>query len=254
MRWIVVALAFLLSSAAWSGDYPNRPIRLIVPYPAGGSTDMLARAIQEPLSGLVGQSIVIENKGGAGGIVGTEAAARSAPDGYTLVFGNLGPNAINASTHKRLAYDPIKDFAPVSIVAQMPMYLAVNPKLPARGVSELIALARSKPGEIPFASVGVGSASHVTGELFNSMAGIKLLHVPYRGGAPAVNDVLAGHVPVMFVTSLEGANHIKEGTMIALGGTPKARSAVLPDVPPKSSPSSTARSGVRLQASQCTTS
>jgi tripartite-type tricarboxylate transporter receptor subunit TctC len=225
------AFCILLSGAGIAGEYPEKIIKLIVPYPAGGSTDILARSIQQPMSALLGQAVIIENKGGGGGIIGTEAAARSSPDGYTIVFGNLGPNAITASFNSKAGYDPIKDFAPVSVVANMPLYLVAYPSFQPNNIAELLVLARAKPGEIGFASVGTGSASHVTGELFNTMSGVKLLHVPYKGGGPAMIDVLAGHVPLMFATALEATEHIKQGKLKVLGGTPKGRSPILPEVP-----------------------
>ena len=230
LLWCAV-LVGIFGGAASAQGYPERLIKLIVPYPAGGSTDILARAIQQPMSEILGKPIVIENRAGAGGIVGTESVARSAPDGYTLVFGNLGPNAINASLYKNLSYNPTKDFSPISIVASMPFLLVAHPSFPANNVAELIALARAKPGELAFASVGVGSASHVTGALFSTMAGIKLNHVPYRGGAPAVNDVVAGHVPFMFATGLEATSHVLDGRMKVLGVSPKQRTSLLPEAP-----------------------
>jgi tripartite-type tricarboxylate transporter receptor subunit TctC len=157
---------------------------------------------------------------------------RSQPDGYTIVFGNLGPNAIMVSFNSKAGYDAVKDFAAVSVVANMPLYLVANPAFPAKDMKQLLALARSKPGELGLASVGTGSASHVTGELFNVMANVKLQHIPYKGGAPAMSDVLAGHVALMFATPLEALPHINEGKLIVLGGTPRQRSSILPNVPP----------------------
>ncbi len=228
-------LAFLIvcvwMAGATAQDYPSKPIRMIVPYPPGGATDILARNIQQPMSEILGQPIVIDNKAGAGGSIGTAQAARSAPDGYTLVFGNLGPNAINVSLNPDIGYDPVKDFAPISLAATMPLFLVAHPGLPAGNVAELIALAKAKPGSLTFASVGVGSASHVTGELFNSMVGVRIMHAPYKGGAPAINDLLAGHVSVMYASGIEATTHIQAGRMKLLAVSTTKRSSLFPDAP-----------------------
>lgn len=229
MRAVALILCLLAPAAAQA--FPERLIRMIVPYPAGGSTDILARAIQQPMSEVLGKPIVIENKPGAGGIIGTTEAARSAPDGYTIAFGNLGPNAINASLYKSLPYDPVRDFAPISVVAEVPFILVATPALPVSSVGDLVALARKDPGALTFASVGLGSASHVTGELFKRQAGIDMRHVPYRGGAPAVNDIIAGHVSLLFATPLESTAHIQDGRMRVLGVSPKNRTTMFPNAP-----------------------
>ena len=233
MRRLLMAfwLACLSAVGAAAQDYPSKPIRMIVPYPPGGATDILARSINQPMSEILGQPIVIDNKGGAGGSIGTALAARSPADGYTLVFGNLGPNAINVSLNPDVGYDPVKDFAPISLAATMPLFLVAHPGLPVTSVAELVALAKAKPGALTFASVGVGSASHVVGELFNSTVGVKILHAPYKGGAPAITDLLAGHVSVMFASGIEATNHIKAGRMRLLAVSTGKRSSLFPDVP-----------------------
>ncbi|TXL75712.1 tripartite tricarboxylate transporter substrate binding protein [Vineibacter terrae] len=228
---LALLIACVWTAGAAAQDYPSKPIRMIVPYPPGGATDILARNIQQSMGEILGQPIVIDNKAGAGGSIGTAQAARSAPDGYTLVFGNLGPNAINISLNPDIGYDPVRDFAPISLAATMPLFLVAHPNLPARNVAELIALAKAKPGSLTFASVGVGSASHVTGELFNSMVGVKIMHAPYKGGAPAINDLLAGHVSVMYASGIEATTYIQAGRMKLLAVSTAGRSSLFPNAP-----------------------
>jgi tripartite-type tricarboxylate transporter receptor subunit TctC len=217
----------LLSLAAW----PERPIRLVVAFPPGGGTDIVARLLVPALSQRLGQPITIDNRGGAGGNIGTEAAAHAAPDGYTLLMGNIAPNAINASTFRHLPYDPEKDFAPISLVAVTPNILVVNPSLPVRSVAELVALAKAQPRTLNYPSAGRGTSSHLAGELFNTMAKVEMVHVPYKGGGPAFTDLLGGQVQLFFATMPAAMPFVKAGKLRALAVTSGQRSATLPDLP-----------------------
>ncbi|MFK4508396.1 tripartite tricarboxylate transporter substrate binding protein [Bradyrhizobium daqingense] len=231
MRVLVLLLSFLFAAPCLAEGYPERAIRMIVPYPAGGSTDILARAILQPLTEILGKPVIIDNKSGAGGIIGTTEAARATPDGYTIVFGNLGPNALNASLYKKLAYDPIRDFIPISKVVDVPFLLVTAPSTGISSVTDLIARGKKDPNTLTYASVGQGSASHVTAELFRRQAGIEMRHVPYRGGAPATNDTLAGQVSVYFITPLEGMGQVQAGMLKSLGISTAERSPLFPDMP-----------------------
>lgn len=230
MRTLLLLLTCLLTAPAYSQGYPERAIRMIVPYPAGGSTDILARAIQQPLAEALGKPVIIDNKSGAGGIIGTTEAARAAPDGYTLVFGNLGPNALNASLYKNLAYDPIRDFVPISKVVDVPFLLVTAPSTGIASVTDLIERGKKNSASLTYASVGLGSASHVTAELFRRQAGIEMSHIPYRGGAPATNDTIAGQVSAYFITPLEGIGQVQAGALKPLGIS-TSRSPLFPDIP-----------------------
>lgn len=231
MRALALLLSVLFAAPASAQGYPERAIRMIVPYPAGGSTDILARAFLQPLTEILGKPVIIDNKSGAGGIIGTTEAARAMPDGYTIVFGNLGPNALNASLYKKLAYDPIRDFIPISKVVDVPFLLVTAPSTGISSVTDLIARGKRDPNALTYASVGQGSASHVTAELFRRQAGIEMRHIPYRGGAPATNDTLAGQVSVYFITPLEGLGQVQAGTLKSLGISTAARSPLFPDMP-----------------------
>lgn len=231
MRAFIYVMSLLLAGPALAQTYPERNIRMIVPYPAGGSTDILARAILQPMTEILGKPIIIDNRSGAGGILGTTEAARSAPDGYTIVFGNLGPNALNASLYKKLAYDPIRDFVPISKVVEVPFLLVTAPSTGINSVADLIARGKKAETPLTYASVGVGSASHVTGELFARQAVIKMQHVPYRGGAPATTDTMAGVVSVYFITPLEGQSQIEAGTLKSIGISTRTRSSLFPNMP-----------------------
>ncbi|MGM5024081.1 Bug family tripartite tricarboxylate transporter substrate binding protein [Tardiphaga sp. 367_B4_N1_1] len=231
MRAFIYVMSLLLAGPALAQTYPEKNIRMIVPYPAGGSTDILARAILQPMTEILGKPIIIDNKSGAGGILGTTEAARSAPDGYTIVFGNLGPNALNASLYKKLAYDPIRDFVPISKVVEVPFLLVTAPSTGINSVADLIARGKKAETPLTYASVGVGSASHVTGELFARQAVIKMQHVPYRGGAPATTDTMAGVVSVYFITPLEGQSQIEAGTLKSIGISTRTRSSLFPNMP-----------------------
>jgi tripartite-type tricarboxylate transporter receptor subunit TctC len=230
---LIAAVAMLLSPAAAQSpsDYPNKAVKIIVTVPAGGGVDSVTRIFAEQLQQKLGQPFVIENRGGAGGTIATRAAAKAAPDGYTLVLGGTGTLAINPTLYANVGYDPRKDFAPVGLIATSALVLLVHPGVEARSVGELIALARREPGRLNFASAGPGSGVHLAAELFASMAGVKLTHVPYKGSAPALNDLLGGHVQIYF-SSLPPAVGIRaEGKVRALAVTGPERSRVLPDLP-----------------------
>jgi len=218
-----------LVAGAFAQDYPNRPVRLIVPFPPGGSNDVVGRLVAMQLSTQLGQQVFVDNRGGAGGVIGTEACATAAPDGYTLCIVSIA-HAVNPALHK-LNYDPIKSFTPISIFATGPNVLAINPTLPVNSVKELVALAKQKPGELNYASAGVGSFQHLGGELFKLTAGVNIVHVPYKGGGPAMQDVISGHVKIMFSSLIQTTPFIKSGQLKALGTGGAKRTAVLPDIP-----------------------
>ena len=223
--------AFAISAAAHAQVYPVKPIRMIVAYPPGGGTDIVGRTLAQKLGESLGQSVVVENRGGASGNIGTELAARAAPDGYTILMGNVAPNAINVSLFKELPFDPVADFAPVSLVASTPNILVVHPSTRARTVKEVIALAKAKPGAFNFASAGVGSSSHLAGELFRILAGADIVHVPYKGAGPAMVDVLSGQVQLYFATMPAAMPHVKTGKLAPVAVTSARRSQALPDLP-----------------------
>ena len=223
--------ALALSAAAHAQVYPAKPLRMIVAYPPGGGTDIVGRMLAQKLGESLGQSVVVENRGGASGNIGTELAARAAPDGYTILMGNVAPNAINVSLFKDLAFDPVADFAPVSLVASTPNILVVHPSTPARTVKEVIALAKAKPGTLNFASAGMGSSSHLAGELFRILAGVEIVHVPYKGAGPAMVDVLSGQVQLYFATMPAAMPHVKPGKLAPVAVTSARRSPALPDLP-----------------------
>jgi tripartite-type tricarboxylate transporter receptor subunit TctC len=236
--WIRLLMAAALgvvcgasSAQQASSGYPNKPIRLIVPFAPGGGNDTIARTVGDRLSPLLGQQIVVENRAGAGGTIGAELAAKAAPDGYTLFLGGVGSLAINPSMRKNLAYDPIKDFAPITLLAKSPLVLVVHPKLHVHTVKELIALAKSQPGKINYASNGNGSSSQLAALLFASKAGVDMVHIPYKGLSPALTGLIGGEVPMMFSSVVAILPHIQSGRLIALGVSGKKRLAALPDVP-----------------------
>jgi tripartite-type tricarboxylate transporter receptor subunit TctC len=215
---------------AQADAYPGKPIRFILPFPPGGGTDILGRLISERLATRLGQPVVIENRGGAGGNVGAEAAARSAPDGYTIVL--VAPSlAISPSLYKKLGYDPVKDFAPVSLVATVPNVMVTNPSIPVKTLAQFIALAKTRPGAMNFGSGGNGTSNHLAGELFNIVAGVRLVHVPYKGVNLAMNDVMSGEVQLVVIGIPAAAPHIKAGKLRALAVIDSKRAAALPDVP-----------------------
>ena len=210
--------------------YPSKPIRLIIPFPAGGASDVVARIVVQRMSESLGQNIFIDNRGGAAGNIGTEIAAKAPPDGYTITFGNLSTHAINAAIYK-LPFSPDRDFAPITVVAVLTNILVVHPTLPVNSVKELISLARARPQQIDYASAGSGSPAHLAGEMFNSMAKVKLNHVPFKGGAPATNDLVAGHVAIMFNAMPAAMPHVHNGRLRALAVTTAKRSRGAPEVP-----------------------
>jgi tripartite-type tricarboxylate transporter receptor subunit TctC len=221
----------LSAGLASAQDYPSRPVKIVVPFGAGGGTDALARFLARGLEQRLGQPFIIENRGGSGTTLGATAVARSEPDGYTIMLGTASTFAAAPGLYKRLAYDPTKDFSPIMLLATVPFVLTVNPSLGVSTVQELIALAKKKPGELTYASAGVGAVHHIFCELLMSMTGIDMKHVPYRGGGQAINDVVAGHVPVYFADTGPAAPLIKAGKLKALGVTTATRAVNLPDVP-----------------------
>ncbi|WP_454691095.1 tripartite tricarboxylate transporter substrate binding protein [Achromobacter aloeverae] len=214
-----------------AANYPDHSIRLIVPFAPGGGNDNVARTVGRRLGEILGQAIVVENRAGAGGTVGAEAVARAPADGYTLFLGGVGSHAINPNLRKNLPYDPIKDFAPITLLAQAPMVLVAQPSLHVRTVAELIALARKEPGKLDYASNGNGSSSHLAAVMFETQAKVKLTHVPYKGLSPALTDLLGGQVPLMFSSVVAILPHIKDGSLVPLGVTGTHELASLPGVP-----------------------
>jgi tripartite-type tricarboxylate transporter receptor subunit TctC len=237
IRAFAFALTIALSSLGWSlhaasaQDYPTRPVTIIVAQPPGGGTDIIARIMADQLSKQLGQAFVVENRSGAGTVVGTAAAAQSAPDGYTLIAGLNANMAVNPSLFAKLSYDPIRDFTPVAMLANYPFAIVVSKNMPVHSLKELVELAKAKPGEINYASAGNGTGQHLSAELFKTVAGINLTHVPYRGAAPAYSDVIAGQVPVFFDNLSSALGQIKGGNVRALAVTGRERSPLLPDVP-----------------------
>lgn len=228
---LVACMAAMFAAGADAADYPVKPVRVVVGFPPGGFVDLTARLVAGPLGAALGQQIVVENRGGAGGIVGTEIAARAAPDGYTLTVGSAGTHAVNQSLYRKLPYNVLRDFAPVARLADAPSILAVHPSLPARSVKELVALARARPRQILYASAGSGTSTHLAAALFEYLARVELVHVPYKGGGPAIVDVVAGQVPVTFGTAASVSPHTKSGRLRGLAVTGGQRSAVLPGLP-----------------------
>jgi len=225
------AAALPMSSRfAWAQAYPSRPVRVIVPIAPAGAADITARLIGQWLSERLGQQFVIDNRPGGGGNVGTEVVVRAPADGYTLLLVG-GLNAVNATFYDKLNYNFIRDIAPVASISRTPFVMAVNPTVPAKTVPEFIAYAKTSPGKINYASAGTGTATHLTGELFKMMAGVDMVHVPYRGGGPAFNDLLAGQVQVFFPTTVSSIGYIRAGRLRALAVTAATRSDVLPDIP-----------------------
>ena len=229
----VLSLVVVLQSplAGAQAGYPNHPIRLVVPFPAGGTTDILARAVAQRMSETLGQQVVVDNRPGAGGNIGSELVAKSAPDGYTLLMGTVGTHAINPSLYSKMPYDHVKDFTPVILVAGVPNVLVVNPDLPVKTVAELIAYGKANPGKLNFASSGSGTSIHLSGELFKTLTGLQMTHVPYKGSSPALTDLMGGQVQLMFDNLPSSLGFIKAGKLRALAVTSAARSTALPDVP-----------------------
>ena len=236
MRTTLTTALFAASIAATTTNgnaqaYPVKPIRFIVPFSAGGGADIVARALAQKLGDALAQQVVIDNRTGAAAIIGTELAAKSAPDGYTLILGQTGPNSINPGLYEKLPYDALRDFAPITLATTYPYVLVVHPSIPTKTVTELIALAKARPNELSFASAGNGAANHLAAELFKSMASIQMVHVPYKASAPALIDVLGGHVSMMFDPIITAMPQAKLGKLRALGVTTLKRAKVAPDVP-----------------------
>jgi tripartite-type tricarboxylate transporter receptor subunit TctC len=230
IAFICGLLSLVMTAPANAQSYPNKPVRVVVPYPPGGPTDIVARVLFQQVSEATGQQFLVDNRAGAGGNIGAEIVAKSPADGYTLLIGTTA-HAINMSLFKNLSYDVQKDFAPVSLLTQGPLVLVAHPQFPANSIKEVIELAKSKSGGLNFASSGNGQSTHLSAELFNTMAGIKMAHVPYKGSAPALTDVMSGQVDVMFDTTLSAMPFVKAGKLKALGLTSPVRSPAAPDVP-----------------------
>jgi tripartite-type tricarboxylate transporter receptor subunit TctC len=214
-------------AAAW----PAKPVRMVIPWPPGGGADIVGRILAEPLGQALGQQLVVENRGGSNGVIGAEAVARAVPDGYTIMFHSVTSHMLNPSFFAKLPYDTFTDFAPVGLVAEVPLVIVVNPVLPTKTLNELLALAKKNPGQLSFASFGAGSISQLAGELFNRQFGVKMTHIPYKGGGPALVDTLGGHVPIYFSGIGTSLPMLRAGKLRPLGVTTAARSKLLPDVP-----------------------
>jgi tripartite-type tricarboxylate transporter receptor subunit TctC len=227
----LAAIASLLAIPAEAQTFPTRAITLIIPFPAGGSTDLVGRLVAEKMSTLLGQQVVVDNRGGAGGNIGSAAVAKAEPDGYTILMGTVATHALNPALYTKMPYDAAKDFAPISLLVTVPNVLVVHPSVPANNVKELIDLVKKEPGKYSYASSGNGTPLHLSGELFKSLAGVDIVHVPYKGAGPALIDVLGGQVPIMFDNLPSSTQHIKDGKLKGLGVTTKERSAVFPDMP-----------------------
>ena len=217
--------------SASSAGYPGKPIRFIVPFPVGGIADIFARVIGQKFNDAWGQPVIVENRTGAGGNIAAEIVAKSAPDGYTLVMGSIGTHAVNVSLFSKLPYDPVKDFAPAALVIEADGLLVLHPSVPAKTVKELIALARARPGQLSYASAGNGTASHLSGELFKSMAKVDMVHVPYKGNVPAITDLIGGQTSLLFATMPTVLPHVQAGRLKALAVTGSRRSPATPELP-----------------------
>jgi len=231
MAGLAGASLLAASSAAFAQDYPKRQIVMVVPFAAGGSTDLVARLLAQKLTEQMGVNVIVENRAGAGGNIGAAAVAKAEPDGYTVLYGTISTHTLNPLMAKRSAYDPVKDFEPVALVGSIPNVMIVHPGVPAKDVKELIAAAKADPSKYSYASSGVATPLHLSGEMFNRMAGTQMAHVPYRGAGPAMNDLIAGQVPVMFDNLPTSVEQIKAGKARALGVTTKERVSQMPDIP-----------------------
>lgn len=228
---VVLGAGLLGGTSALAQAYPTKPVTIIVPFAAGGTTDILARIIGQALTAELGQSVVVDNRAGAGGNIGGQAAAKAAPDGHTLFMGTVGTHAINASLYKKMPFDPVKDFAPLTRVANVPNLLVANPAQPYKSVKDLIAYAKANPGKVNFGSSGNGSSIHLSGELFKSLAKVDMQHVPYKGSAPAVTDLLGNQIDIMFDNMPSAIQHVRSGKLAPLAVTTAKRSPELPNVP-----------------------
>lgn len=227
----IAGVILLSATAAHAQSYPSKPIRFIVPFPPGGGNDTIARQVGQKLSAAFGQQVLVDNRPGAGGAIGAEAAAKAAPDGHTLFLAGVATHGINPNLRKRLPYDPVKDFDAVTLIASAPLLVVVHPSLPVRSVKELIALAKAKPGQINFASNGAGGSSHLAVELFAIMTGTKMTHVPYKGLSPALTELLSGEVQLMFSSAVAMLPQVKAGRLRAIAMTGARRSPAIPDIP-----------------------
>jgi tripartite-type tricarboxylate transporter receptor subunit TctC len=230
-RLLLSCALFAAATGSAYAAYPDQPIKLIVPYPPGGASDVAARIIGAKLTIRLGQSVIVENHPGANGLIASQLVAKAPGDGYTLLVANVGPTAINPSIYKKIPFDPVKDFTPISMTTVFPIILVANPALPIKSVADLIKLAKSEPGKLMFGSAGPGSSNHLSGEMLKQMAGIDLMHVPYKGDSPALVDVMGGQVPMMFVTAVAGAPYIKSGKLHAIAVATASGSKAFPDVP-----------------------
>lgn len=219
-----------LSSETLAQAYPNRPVRIVSPFAAGGSNDVIARIVAQKLGPPLGQSVIVDNRAGAGGVIGTEFSAKSAPDGYTLIMATNATFAIAAAL-RTLPYDPVKDFAPIGLVGVSPYIVLVNPSLPVKTIKQLVALAKARPGELEFGSGGIGTPGHLAGEMLKTMTGIKMTHIPYKAGSQALTDLLGGHIAVTFSTTITSTQLIRSGRVRALAVTTSKRLAAFPDIP-----------------------
>lgn len=235
-RHLCALAATVVSFAAFIPEgfaepYPNRPLRMIVPFPPGGSTDIMARLVAQKLSEKLGQQVIVDNRGGAGGTIGMNMAAKAAPDGYNLMMSTSITHTVGASLYSKLPYNVLTDFAPITLAASVPLLLVVNPAVPAKSVKELIQLAKEKPGQLNYASPGSGTSGHLAAEMFKSMADVDIVHVPYKGGGPAVVDLIGGQVQMLILSAVATLPHVKSGKLRALAVTGSTRSPNLPDIP-----------------------
>ena len=231
MRFLAAFACAAAVSSVFAQAYPNRAVKIVVPYPPGGIGDTVTRALAQGLGEQLGQAFVIDNKPGASQMIGAELVAKAPPDGYTLFLGSVTSLAINVNSQRKMSYDPVRDFAPVSMAFFSPLYLVVNPSVPATSVRELIALAKAQPGKLTFASIGQGGSIHLAGELFRSMAGLDMTHVPYKGSAPALTDVIGGQVSLMFDAGVSALPQVRSGKLRGLAVTSAARSSSAPELP-----------------------
>jgi tripartite-type tricarboxylate transporter receptor subunit TctC len=227
----LMTLGVLSAHAQSAAPYPSRPVTVVVPFPPGGGTDVGARLVAQKLSLKWGQPVIVENRGGAAGRVGAELVAKAKPDGYTLLVGNVGTQSVNPALYKKMPYDPEKAFAPIGMIAELPLVMLVTPSLPWKNVKDVVEAAKKDPGKITFASSGAGGAPHLAGEIFQQASGTKMLHVAYKGGGPAALDLMAGHVNIYFGTVLESVGHVKSGKLKGLGVTSANRSPALQELP-----------------------
>ena len=228
---IVAVIAAFIVASVHAQNYPVKTVRIIVPFPAGGSTDVIGRVVAEQLTAAFGQQVIVDNRPGANGVIGTDLVAKAAPDGYTLLMGGIGSLSINPAIYSKIPYDPVRDFTAIIQIAQVPNVLVVHPSLPIKTVKELIALAKASPGKLSFSSSGSGSSDHMSGELFKSLAHVDLVHVPYKGGAPAITDAIAGQVSMTFSNQPTALPHVKSGKLRGIAVTSIKRSSAAPELP-----------------------